>query len=238
MIPTHSLDGQHCGQQEGQHGLPGWIRTAGHLLLQTQCCRENNTRHLMRRTIIITQNTKVQPKKEDVWTGGWLKRDRNREGFSAFVLTHLVSREGVRQWDIFHISWSKGYFLTCKLIWVKSKSEGEYFRLFSFSGSGAGMTNGDFQSWQETAKSFSLRENPTLGVSRDRQNYLLPVYFHSTMHEIFKRYTSQREWQRSLFVSVLVETILYTYIRIFEKKNGGRPFSLILCYCSTVTYYK
>lgn len=30
--PTHSLDGQHCGQQDGQHGLPGWIQTAGQLL--------------------------------------------------------------------------------------------------------------------------------------------------------------------------------------------------------------
>ena len=42
MTLTHSLDGQHCGQQEGQHGLPGWIGTAGQLL-QTQRCGGKTT---------------------------------------------------------------------------------------------------------------------------------------------------------------------------------------------------
>lgn len=72
------------------------------------------------------------------------------------------------------------------------------------------------------------RENTTLGVSRDRHNHLLPVYFHSTMHEIFKTYISQRDWYKSLFVE---KDDLYLY---FRSNWRYAFFSLIWSHCSNL----
>ncbi len=105
-------------------------------------------------------------------------------------------------------------------------SEGDYFSLFFFGLLKAFLFQREWScddKWglpkltgnSQVILSAFQRENTTLGVSRDRQNYPLPIYFHSTTHEIFMRYTSQRDWSRSLFVSVFVET--KNTIRILDK---------------------
>lgn len=97
------------------------------------------------------------------------------------------------------------------------------FYFLSFRGSGALMANGDFQSWQETVKSF-----PPL--FRDRQNYALPVYH--AWKDI-----NLREMGRGKYVyQYLLRQKVICIVGIF-KNTLHTIFSLIKINCSTVTYY-